>query len=65
MSLDDDTGVKSRSYLTDEDLVVELVCILAQAICHMGDSVFQMVHSIFTANAERQTENQHDRLQGQ
>ena len=63
-----ETGVRSQSYLTDKDLVVELVCILAQSICHVGDPVSQMVHSIFTANAGDETEKpkvsvQHDRRQ--
>lgn len=54
----DETGVRRQSYLTDKDLIVVLVCILAQSICHVGDPVSQMVHSIFTANAGDERENQ-------
>lgn len=57
-TLSEETGVRCQSYLTDKDLVVVLVCILAQSICHVGDPIFQMVHSIFTANAGGKTENQ-------
>lgn len=42
---------RSQAYLTDLDLVVVLVCKLAQSVCHVGDPVFQVVHSIFTTNA--------------
>lgn len=45
--------LKKQSYLTDEDLVVVLVCILAQPIGHMGNPVPQVVHSIFTADSAR------------
>lgn len=48
-------AVGRQSYLTDEDLVVVLVCVLAQSICHVGDPVSQMVHSVFTANAGDET----------
>lgn len=43
-------GVKKQTYLTDKDLVIELVGILAQPICHMRNPVPEVVHSIFTAN---------------
>lgn len=46
-------GVRGPSYLTDENLVVVLVRVLAQSVCHVGDPVPQMVHSIFTANAKQ------------
>lgn len=52
----DDSGVRSQFYLTDDDLVVELVRILAQSICHVRDPVSQVVHSIFTTNAGGETE---------
>lgn len=32
-------GLSSQSYLTDKDLVVVLVCILAQPLCHVGHPV--------------------------
>lgn len=57
MKLEENIGVRSRSHLTDEHLVVELVCILAQPICHVGDPVSQMVHSILAADAGGKTHN--------
>lgn len=49
---------REQSYLTDKDLVVELVYVLAQSVRHVGDSVSQMIHSVFTADAGDETESQ-------
>lgn len=49
--------LKKQSYLTDKDLVVVLVGILAQPVCHVGNPVPQMVHSIFTANSVKGTDS--------
>lgn len=50
-----------QTYLTDKDLVVVLMCKLAQSICHVGDPVPQMVHSIFTANTGDQRKETRDK----
>lgn len=52
-------------YLTDQDLVVVLVCKLAQSISHVGDPVFQVVHPILTTNAEQQRHKRRWELDGE
>lgn len=41
------------TYFTDEDLVVELVSKLAESICHVGDPVSEVIHTVFTTDAKR------------
>lgn len=39
------------THLTDEDLVVELVCVLTESIGHVGNPVPQVVHAVLTASS--------------
>lgn len=43
------------SHLTDEDLVVVLMSELTEAVGHVGDPVPQVVHPVFTADADTKT----------